>query len=56
MTEADLLYHFKECVRRNACESYEETMEALIEMDELADITESDEDYLEQLTTTHFPL
>lgn len=55
MTEANLLYHFKECVRRNACETYDEVMEALIEMDELADITESDEDYLEQLTTIHFP-
>ena len=55
MTEADLLYLFKECVRRNACESYDEAMEALIEMDELADITESDEDYLEQITTIYFP-
>ena len=55
MTRTDLRYYFDECVKRNGCESYDEVMEALIEMDELADITEDQEYILERWTAEEFP-
>lgn len=56
LSPTDLQYLFNVCITRNACECYDEAMEALIEMDELADLTEEQEDYLEALTISRFPL